>query len=482
VKREDSREPLGEIPTEVIVAFEQLVDDLPATARGPEVVVELLRRHPAYGAYAEQLHDYVRQARQLSAVGPAAYEGARRREQAPYPPLPAGSIYPPETRLGAFVIKRPLGQGGMGIVYEAIQVVPNRADVSNPVPRNRTVAIKIPLDNTGEPGNTRFERFFREATNWASVHNAHIVEVLTVGSFIDPLGQKCPYLVLEYLDGGSLQEELRDGLPGAQRVAEILRQVADGVGYAHSLGVLHRDLKPANVFRTKAGTYKVGDFGLSAKIGEPPHTDPGTVAGTRGYMAHEVLSGQPATMASDVYSLGVILYWLLTAALPPDAADPSARAVSPQVDEKLDCICRKCLQRDPSRRYDSATSLARDLDHYLRGQPLEARPPTLGEFLHRWYQVHRWQANTALTAFALLVVLALGFPFVTWLYREKAQQEARAGHEARRAKANYDRAMETIDRTLRTLAGKRLGQMPQMEDTRPADPPGDIALARATGQ
>jgi eukaryotic-like serine/threonine-protein kinase len=261
------------------------------------------------------------------------------------------------------------GRGAMGVVFRAVQTG-----------LNRVVALKMLRADDATPAE--LARFRAEAELVAAVRHPHTVAVYDVGR--DPAA---PYLAMEYLPGGTLTDRLRDGPLAARRAAGLVEAVARGVAAAHAQGVVHRDLKPGNILFDADGVPKVADFGL-AKRGGTDATRTGAILGTPSYMAPEQAGGggKFATPAADVWALGVVLYECLTGARPfagdsaldvlakVQADEPaSVRSLVPTVPRGLDTIVRKCLQKDPTRRYPSAAELADDLRRHINGEPLSAR-------------------------------------------------------------------------------------------------------------
>jgi WD40 repeat protein len=272
-----------------------------------------------------------------------------------------------------------LGRGGMGVVYRARQ----RS-------LKRDVALKMLLAGPYASPAAR-TRFLIEAESVASLDHPHIV---TVHAFGECGG--LPYLVMEYLPGGSLVE--RRGKLDPKQTAAVLLKLADAVAAAHARGIVHRDLKPQNVLYTAAGEPKVTDFGL-AKVGTSGVSASGAVIGTPSYMAPEQAAGRVREVgtAADVWALGAVLYDLLTGRPPfrgpADAAtlqmvmteEPvRPRALAPRVPRDLETVCLKCLQKDPARRYPTAAAVADELRRFGVGEPVEARPVGRTERAFRW--------------------------------------------------------------------------------------------------
>ncbi len=262
---------------------------------------------------------------------------------------------------GDYDLIRPLARGGMGVVYQARQRK-----------LNRVVALKMILSgDLAKDEDVR--RLQLEAEAAARLDHSGIVPVYEAGE-ID--GQH--FFSMGYIDGGSLEERLQARGPLAPRqAATILRRIAEAVDYAHQQGIVHRDLKPSNVLMDRDGNPKVSDFGLAKRLRDESHlTASGTILGTPSYMAPEQAAGRLHAVGplSDVYGLGAILYRVLVGRPPFFSAsavqtlkqvleeEPVApRQLNRAIDQDLETICLKCLQKDPSRRYESAQGLAEDL-------------------------------------------------------------------------------------------------------------------------
>jgi serine/threonine-protein kinase len=237
------------------------------------------------------------------------------------------------------------------------------------------------LPNAGQASAADLARFRVEAEAAARLEHPNIVSVYEVGTCD---GQ--PYFSMKYIEGTTLAERLAEGPLPAQEAAGLLATVCRAVEYAHRHGILHRDLKPSNVLLDPEGRPHVTDFGLAKQVeGGASLTGTGAIVGTPAYMAPEQAdtSRGPLGPASDVYSLGVILYELLSGRPPFQAAsrldvillvleqEPvRPRLLNPHVDRKLEKICLKCLQKPPGLRYATAGQLADDLERFLAGEPL----------------------------------------------------------------------------------------------------------------
>ena len=250
-----------------------------------------------------------------------------------------------------------LGRGGMGVVYRARQVE-----------LNRVVALKMILAGA-YAGADDLARFRREAEAVAALRHPNVVQIYEIGEH-----EGRPYFSLEYVEGGSLAQQLAGKPQPPRRAAELTETLARAVHSAHQQGVIHRDLKPANVLLTADGSPKVADFGLAKRLQEVGPTQTGQVVGTPGYMAPEQASpGGPSPVGTpaDVYALGAILYEMLTGRPPflgasawevlmmAASVEPTPpRRLQPRTPRDLETICLKCLQKEPRKRYGSAEALA----------------------------------------------------------------------------------------------------------------------------
>jgi serine/threonine-protein kinase len=284
---------------------------------------------------------------------------------------------------GKYELVDEIGRGGMGVVYKA-----------RDRELDRVVAIKMILaSHLASPDQV--ERFYAEARAAARITSPQVVGIHDVGQIH---GQH--YFSMDYVSGPSLAQLLHEGPLDPQESARYVFAVARAVAHLHSQGILHRDLKPSNVLLDEGGRPRVTDFGL-AKIlqTEGRMTRTGAIVGTPGYMAPEQAAGKAGEVGplSDVYSLGAILYELLTGR-PPFSGEtpldtlvqvlegepPRPSRLRPGLPRALELICLKCLERSPEDRYPSAKALADDLDHFLRGEQIEARKQGVWQHLRRW--------------------------------------------------------------------------------------------------
>jgi serine/threonine protein kinase len=292
----------------------------------------------------------------------------------------------------------------MGVVYKARQVG-----------LDRVVALKVIL--AGQfAGDRERARFRAEALAGARLSHPNVVQVHEVGEH-----QGHPYLALEYVEGGTLSDRLRAGPLAARPAAELVERLARAVQAAHEKGVVHRDLKPANVLLTRDGTPKVTDFGLAKRLDAQTATEAGAILGTPAYMAPEQAGGNTAEVgpAVDVWALGVVLYECLTGRPPfqgPTATDTIRRVLSdelapprqlaPSVPRDLDTICLKCLRKGPAQRYATAAELADDLQRFLQGEPIRARPLGSSERAWRLARRHSALSLVLLAGVTMLLVVA----------------------------------------------------------------------------
>ena len=330
---------------------------------------------------------------------------------------------PPPAEVPGFGGLEELGRGGMGVVYKARQ---ERL--------NRTVALKMVLRGAHLTATDR-ARFLAEAEAVAAIKHPHVVQVFEFG---ERGGQ--PYFAMEFLGGGTLAGRLKDAgqLPPADAAA-VVEKIARGVQAAHEAGIVHRDLKPANVLLDAGGEPKVADFGL-AKRGQADLTDTNAVMGTPAYMSPEQAGGRAKFVgpAADVWALGVILYECLTGTVPfrggdawgvlqavqNDDPDPTDR-LAPGVPRDLDLVCRKCLEKDPRRRYAAAADLADDLARFRAGESVTVRAPGRVERVARWSR--RYPARAAAVGLGTAAVLLAGLVVGTtglWRRAEAARADA----------------------------------------------------------
>src|SRR6266480_7680587 len=308
-------------------------------------------------------------------------------------------------RLGNYQILEEIGRGGMGVIYRARQRH-----------SRRIVALKRILAYHADSQET-LARFRREAEAAAHLDHPNILPIYEVGNCEDEL----PFFSMKFAAGGSLVKVGPALRREPRRTAALMVKVARAVQYAHTRGILHRDLKPANILLDGHGEPLVSDFGLATWLdGVSDLTHSLTIFGTPGYIAPEqanpaLAEAAKLTPAADVYSLGAILFDLLTGH-PPFLGDhalaviqqasqnpaPKLRSLVPTLDRDLETICAKCLERDPKARYRSAGELADDLERWLHGHSIVARPVSPPVHVWRWVRRNPLVAQMA----ALLLTMA----------------------------------------------------------------------------
>jgi WD40 repeat protein len=333
---------------------------------------------------------------------------------------------------GDYELIEEIARGGMGVVYKAKQVS-----------LNRVVALKMILK--GEfASEADVRRFRQEAEAAANLDHPNIVPIYEVG---EHEGQQ--YFSMKLISVVANSEWRGASKDGQRQVATMLAKVARAVHHAHQRGILHRDLKPSNILIDTNGEPHVADFGLAKKVeGGDDATKSGAIVGTPAYMAPEQARAEKSlTTAVDVWSLGAILYEWLTGRPPFRGDDPVStlmkvvsdepvkpRSVDTAIDRDLETICLKCLEKEPAKRFGSAQAIAEDLDKWIRGEPISARPVTRTERTWRWCR--RNPVLAALTATVVLAVIAmsLGSWWAAWHFNQLASLEQSARKKADDAK------------------------------------------------
>ena len=397
-------------------AFRRLIAPVRLAARGTDLTLTLTERPDGDVTPAPD------SGHAATEVDPG--DGVGRTETAP-----AGRAAPSTpTRLGDFELVRRLGQGAMGIVYEARQIS-----------LNRTVAVKMIRAGVFATG-AELQRFRLEAEAVAHLDHPRIVPIHAVGEDHD-----FHYFSMKLIPGGNLAQHLSEFTADPRAAARLLIEVARAIQHAHERGILHRDLKPANILLDEQGRPNVTDFGLAKRFGaDSSLTQSGAILGTPSYMAPEQAGGRKkaVTALTDVYGLGAVLYALLTGRA-PFAADtiletieqvrnrppvPPSR-LNTRVCRDLETVCLKCLEKDPWRRYASAGALADDLQRWVDGVPIAARP--VAATTRAWMWCRRNPIVSSLLA--AMILFAVG---ITWQWR-RARLDA--------SSAAVDRALSFCD-------------------------------------
>jgi serine/threonine protein kinase/tetratricopeptide (TPR) repeat protein len=332
-------------------------------------------------------------------------------------------------RLGNYQILEEVGRGGMGVIYRARQRH-----------SKRIVALKRVLSYHGDSRET-LQRFRREAEAAASLDHPNILPIYEVSE-----DDGLPFFTMKFATAGSLQQAAPALSADPRECVRLLAKVTRAVAFAHRAGILHRDLKPGNILLDGRGEPLVSDFGLAKWIDASSDlTRSLTIFGTPGYIAPEQASGSPTalTPAADVYSLGAILFDLLTGRPPflgehalaviRQAAEkpaPKLRSIIQSDDRDLEIICAKCLERDPRARYGSARDLAEDLDRWLEGRAIVARPVLPPTRVWRWAKRNPVLACTA--ALCLIIgALALTRQMHGWRLEKEINTRIATQHSIR---------------------------------------------------
>lgn len=345
------------------------------------------------------------------------------------------------TEFGRFLIVGQLGEGGFGRVYRA----------RDPL-LDRDVALKVSKCQSTDPSIR--ERFHREARAAARLHHPNIVAVYESGTTDD-----WPYLISEIVEGATLKDVMLNRRFDVRQAVDWVRQLAEALYYAHLEKVIHRDIKPANIMINRMGRPQIMDFGLAKREidQESSVTMEGQIVGTPSYMSPEQARGMIAEIGphSDQYSLGVVLYELLCGTTPflgppvvvlsrvgnVNDLPPTPRTLAPQIPRDLEACCLKAIEKDPSRRYANLAQFADDLDHWLKGLPLRARPIGPLESLVRWCRKNRLVATLGGTLATVLLLMAILGPWLAIRFKSLADASARDATAANNARSRETAAL-----------------------------------------
>jgi serine/threonine protein kinase len=468
---------------------------------------EYLARHaeiaPVLAECLDGLEFVHRAARDLADLHPGAAASA----------CTAAPSIEPEQPLGDFRIVREVGRGGMGVVYEAVQLS-----------LGRRVALKV-LPFAAALDTRQLQRFRTEAQAASLLHHTHIVPVHGLGS-----DRGVHYYAMQFIEGHTLADviaDLRSAAPprtkarGAatpstarataaegppaeaaptrpiaalstersarspeffRAVARLGVQAADALEHAHQLGVIHRDIKPANLLLNAANHLWITDFGLARYRSEQELTQSGDVVGTLRYMSPEQMLAKRGLVdhRSDIYSLGVTLYEVLTLEPAYPGRDreellqqiawgePRApRRINPAIPFELETIVLKAMAREPERRYSTAQELADDLRRFLDYRPIRATRPTLWERLTKWSWRHKPLVGVCAGVLVLAVLGLLIGSGLVWQEKEKTKAAlADARVQGQRAERNFHQALEGVDRLLWELEAPRWADKPPLLEVR----------------
>jgi eukaryotic-like serine/threonine-protein kinase len=429
------------LPRSALVGEEEDAEPEPA----PEFLERLRRSLPATAPPPEVLHRWSRDG-----------IGSQTGDESGVRPDLDGDAPPPAAVPGYEVLGE-LSRGGMGVVYRARQVS-----------LNRLVALKM-IHAGARAGAVDRARFHTEAEAVARLHHPNIIQIYDIGQC-----DGCPYFTMELVSGPTLGRACQDRPQPARTAATLVETLARAIACAHQQGILHRDLKPANVLLEPVGTQtawardgeadlsvstiaslstsnwtpKLADFGLAKRLDDVSLTQHGLILGTPSYMAPEQVDGKGRALgpAVDIYSLGAILYELLTGRPPflsgsiestlaiVASEDPiPLRRLQPDVPRDLETISLKCLEKEPARRYSSATELADDLGRFLSGEQVLARPPST---VDRWVKLARRNQAVVWGVAGILAAIAVGTMATGVMAVRESRARQSADRNAQRATAN----------------------------------------------
>ena len=368
----------------------------------------------------------------------------------------------PPDHIGGFQIIRPLGEGGMGLVFEARQRNPNRS-----------VALKVMRSQF--PTEELLERFQQESEALGQLDHPGIARVYSAG--IGDGDREPPWLAMEFIEGEDLRSHARSKAFSPAAIAALVAEVCDAVEHAHQRGIVHRDLKPSNILVDSTGRPRILDFGVSRMLSPDPQesrmTSTGQVVGTLPYMSPEQAEGgESVDTRSDVYALGVILFELLANRLPIEIKGcsfaeacrrittqepPDLSTLAPGVAQDLATITTKALDKDPHHRFQSASDFAADLRRFLRNEPIVSRPHSTIYNLKKFAVRNRGLViGMSLAAMALVVgaIISLVYAIQARGAKDAADKEARnSKHQTSIARLEADSSNNFVNFILDTLRG-----------------------------
>ncbi|HEV3383197.1 MAG TPA: protein kinase, partial [Gemmata sp.] len=397
---------------------------------------------------------------------------------------------PPLRTIKEYELLAEIGRGGMGIIYKARQ----RS-------LNRLVAIKMIRSAEWATPSERM-RFRWEAEAIAALDHPNIIPVYEIGEISSEDGTLLPFFSMKLIEGSNLAQDLHRFRNDWKVIGRLMILAARAVDHAHQRGILHRDLKPANILLgyspratskddREAGnalilgntnvTLQISDFGLAAKTQQRGQTVTGTIVGTPAYLAPELTSGKAtATIATDVYALGAILYEMLTGEPPFKAGTPietirmltttsikAPRKVNPSIPFDLETICLKCLRPDPQNRYGAAGEFADDLERYLSGRSIAARPVGTFTAFKRWCKRNPWIAALSV---ALILSASISLPLIVWNWQRAVEHERIANirlgetlKEREQANSGFELAHRAFEDLFRMIGDYRTEEFSESE-------------------